>query len=66
MAACPTSPPAAPSRWVRCECAQLAFRELARRMREERRSFEELARETGCGGLCTACIPDLETYLSAL
>jgi bacterioferritin-associated ferredoxin len=47
----------------RCECTQLAFREFARRLSQEGKSFEQVSRETGCGRLCTACIPDLQEYL---
>jgi bacterioferritin-associated ferredoxin len=48
---------------TRCECAELPFAEIERRMREEAVSFDEVARRTGCGSLCTACIPDLQQYL---
>jgi NAD(P)H-nitrite reductase large subunit len=51
---------------VRCECASLAFGEIARRMREDGKSLEELSRESGCGRLCTACIPDLQAFLRSI
>jgi bacterioferritin-associated ferredoxin len=49
---------------TRCECASLSFAEVARRLREERLSLEEVARRTGCGGTCTACLPDLRAFLA--
>ena len=48
----------------RCECAEMPFAEVARRMREEGQSLSELSRRTGCGLTCTACIPDLEDYVA--
>jgi NAD(P)H-nitrite reductase large subunit len=50
---------------ARCECAGLAFDEIARRVRDEGLSLEALQRETGCGRLCTACLPDLNDHLAA-
>jgi NAD(P)H-nitrite reductase large subunit len=50
---------------TRCECADLPFDEIARRVREEGLSLEALQRETECGQLCTACLPDLHEHLSA-
>ena len=49
--------------WARamtlCECAELSFDEILRRMREGSLSFDETCRRIGCGRLCTACLPDL-------
>jgi bacterioferritin-associated ferredoxin len=50
---------------TRCECAELSFDEIARRVREQGLSLESLQRETGCGHLCTACLPDLHDHLAA-
>jgi bacterioferritin-associated ferredoxin len=50
---------------TRCECTGLRFDEIARRLREEGQSLEALQRETGCGRLCTACLPDLDEHLAA-
>ena len=50
---------------TRCECAELSFDEIARRLRERGQSLEALQRETGCGRLCTACLPDLHDHLAA-
>jgi bacterioferritin-associated ferredoxin len=50
---------------TRCECAELSFDEIARRVREQGLSLESLQRETGCGRLCTACLPDLHDHLAA-
>ena len=50
---------------TRCECSGLAFEEIARRMREDGKTLDALQTETGCGRLCTACIPDLRDHLAA-
>lgn len=50
---------------TRCECAGLTFGELLAQMRAERLSVSDACRRTGCGQLCTACLPDLESYLAA-
>jgi len=50
---------------TRCECAGLAFDEITRRVCDEGNSLESLQRETGCGRLCTACLPDLNDHLAA-
>jgi bacterioferritin-associated ferredoxin len=50
---------------TRCECAELAFSEIRRQVQEEGRSLEDVSRRTGCGRLCTACVPDLEAFLHA-
>ena len=62
----PLSEPAArPGRaMTRCECAELPFEEVARRIREDGVTLGELARRTGCGQTCTACVPDLEAFLA--
>jgi bacterioferritin-associated ferredoxin len=49
---------------TRCECAGLPFAEIHRQLREGQ-TLEAVSRHTGCGRLCTACIPDLEAYLHA-
>jgi len=49
---------------TRCECAEMPFEEIARRLREDGASFAELSRRTGCGQTCTACVPDLEAFLA--
>jgi bacterioferritin-associated ferredoxin len=56
---------ARPRAMTRCECADVSFDELARRLREDGLSFEELAERTGCGRLCTACLPDLRAHVAA-
>ena len=50
---------------TRCECSGVAFEEIARRLRESGQGLETLQAETGCGRLCTACIPDLHAHLAA-
>jgi len=49
---------------TRCECAELPFDEIARRIREEGATLEEVMDRTGCGLLCTACLPDLRAHLA--
>ena len=39
--------------------------EIARRVCVEGQSLEAELRETGCGHLCTACLPDLRDHLAA-
>jgi bacterioferritin-associated ferredoxin len=49
---------------TRCECAEMSFAEIERRLHEQRESLEQAARRTGCGSTCTACLPDLREYLA--
>lgn len=49
---------------ARCECAGMPFAEVVRRMSEEGLDLEQVAERTGCGRLCTACLPDLRDYVS--
>ena len=48
---------------TRCECAEVSFAEVVRRVQTERLTLDEVARRTGCGATCTACVPDLERFL---
>ncbi len=48
---------------TRCECAELSFAEIGRRLARGR-SFEQLQAETGVGLICTACLPDLRAHLA--
>jgi bacterioferritin-associated ferredoxin len=50
-------------RMTRCECAEVSFEEMARRMREAELSFEQACEMTGCGRTCTACLPDLRSHV---
>jgi bacterioferritin-associated ferredoxin len=52
-------------RMTRCECAEMTFDEVARQVQEEGRSLEAIQDRTGCGRLCTACLPDLREHLAA-
>jgi NAD(P)H-nitrite reductase large subunit len=52
------------SAMTRCECAELPFEEVARRVLEDGASLEEVQERTGCGRLCTACLPDLSAHLA--
>jgi bacterioferritin-associated ferredoxin len=47
----------------RCECAEMSFDEVSRRMRAGGLSLEEVAERTGCGRVCSACLPDLRKHL---
>lgn len=49
---------------TRCECAEISFAEVARRVAQGI-PLAKVLRSTGCGGMCTACVPDLERYLSS-
>ena len=55
-----------PPAMTRCECMDLSFEEIARSVRPDGLSLEEVTRRTGCGGNCTACLPDLKRYLDSL
>jgi bacterioferritin-associated ferredoxin len=61
----PLGPYAIGPRMTRCECAEISFEEAARRMASESLTVEELTRRTGCGGNCTACVPDLRRFLAS-
>jgi NAD(P)H-nitrite reductase large subunit len=58
--------PAAPLAMTRCECVQLSFATLAARILTRGEDVDEALEATGCGSLCTACVPDLRKYLGAL
>ena len=60
----PRSRPRLGQAMTRCECAGMSFAEMAQRLRAERLSLEEVTRRTGCGSICTACLPDLRDYLA--
>jgi bacterioferritin-associated ferredoxin len=53
-----------PPRMTRCECAELSFDEVARFVRQDGLTLEEVGERTGCGRLCTACLPDLRDHLA--
>jgi bacterioferritin-associated ferredoxin len=50
---------------TRCECTGLPFDEVARRVQEQGQCLEAVQRDTGCGRLCTACLPDLHDHLAS-
>lgn len=56
------SAPPAGKPMTRCECSGVAFAEVAELM-DRGTAFQEVSRRTGCGGMCTACLPDLARYL---
>jgi bacterioferritin-associated ferredoxin len=47
-----------------CECAGIAFVEVARRVLVEGQALPEVLRRTGCGQTCGACVPDLQRHLA--
>ena len=49
---------------TRCECAEISFDEIARRMREEGLTLDQVGALTGCGRCCSACLPDLRAHLA--
>jgi NAD(P)H-nitrite reductase large subunit len=55
--------PCWPRAMTRCECAGMSFDEVARHMKERGLSIDQVAERTGCGRLCTACLPDLRDHL---
>jgi bacterioferritin-associated ferredoxin len=62
LEAAPTRPGRA---MTRCACAGMHFTEIRRLVQEEKLHLDDLARRTGCGGTCTACLPDLRDFLAA-
>jgi len=46
-----------------CECTGRSFEEVLFRMRRDGLSVVEAEGLTGCGSICTACLPDLRSYL---
>jgi NAD(P)H-nitrite reductase large subunit len=57
--------PAVPRRMTRCECAGVAFAEVARRIEAEGASLDDVRARTGCARTCQACLPDLLASLAA-
>jgi bacterioferritin-associated ferredoxin len=51
-------------RMTRCECTGIDFREIARALSESGQGLDDVSSQTGCGQICTACLPDLRTFLS--
>jgi bacterioferritin-associated ferredoxin len=47
-----------------CECSGVPFSEIARLVFGEGRPLHDVLERTGCGQMCTACVPDLHTYLA--
>ena len=56
--------PALPRAMTRCECAGVAFAEIARRMEAGGASLEIVMAESGVGRMCTACVPDLRSFVA--
>jgi NAD(P)H-nitrite reductase large subunit len=54
-----------PRPMTRCECAGVAFAEIARQILVEGRPLDQVLRRTGCGQTCGACLPDLGVHLAA-
>jgi bacterioferritin-associated ferredoxin len=47
----------------RCECAGVSFAEVVRAVHAGQTS-EQVCERTGCGRICTACLPDLQHALA--
>jgi bacterioferritin-associated ferredoxin len=58
-------PPRAGRAMTRCECSGAAFADIVRQVEVESRPLGEVLRRTGCGQTCTACLPDLQAFLSS-
>jgi bacterioferritin-associated ferredoxin len=50
-------------RMRRCECAGVAFAEVAREVHSGL-TLEQACDRTGCGRMCSACLPDLQHALA--
>ena len=48
---------------TRCECAGVSFVEIGKLLEAGEPLPAALAR-TGCADMCTACLPDLDSYLA--
>jgi len=48
---------------TRCECADVTFVEIGKLLEAGEPLPSALAR-TGCADICTACLPDLNSYLA--
>lgn len=48
---------------TRCECAGVSFVEIGKLLEAGEPLPSALAR-TGCADMCTACLPDLDSYLA--
>jgi bacterioferritin-associated ferredoxin len=48
---------------TQCECAGITFVEIGRLLEAGETLPSALAR-TGCADMCTACLPDLDSYLA--
>ena len=48
---------------TRCECAELPFAEVSRRMALGQ-GLDQVQAETGVGLLCAACLPDLREHVA--
>ena len=59
-------PAPAPTPMTACECTGRSFEEVELRMRRDGLSVVEAEGLTGCGSICTACIPDLRSFLGRL
>jgi hypothetical protein len=49
---------------TRCECADVSFAEVARRLQAEGLAVEQVLRGSGCAQTCQACLPDLMRFLA--
>jgi bacterioferritin-associated ferredoxin len=54
---------AAPEPMTACACTGRSFADVEVRIFRDRLTMAEAEELTGCGSICTACIPDLRSYL---
>lgn len=59
----PVACPALALPMTRCECAGISFVEIGKLLEAGEPLPSALAR-TGCADMCTACLPDLDSYLA--
>jgi len=50
---------------TRCECTDTPFSEVAREVEAQKVTLDDYIKKTGCGGNCTACVPDLKRFLAS-
>lgn len=53
-----------PPEMTRCECADVSFEDVAAHLDSHGLRLDDIFEKTGCGQTCTACLPDLRTFLA--
>jgi hypothetical protein len=62
----PAPHPPGPAPMTACACTGRTFEDVAVRVLRDGLTAAEAEGLTGCGSICTACIPDLRSYLGRL